>query len=103
MLTSESLPTIYEPFPYVIVAKGSLIVKLKYIFLVAPSLLTCKLNIVEVKLTVGMPQIVPLLSPILNPNGSAGTTFHETIVPLISVGTIGAIIAPRSNMNSVCS
>ena len=75
--------------------------KLKYISLVAPSLLTCKLNIVEVRFTVGVPQIVPLDSPKFNPLGRAGTMFHETILPLISVGTMGVIAKPLSKVNSV--
>ena len=103
MLTVESLPTMYVPFPYAIIASGSLIVKLKYIFLVPPSLLTCKLNIVEVRFTMGVPQIVPFNSPKFKPSGRAGTTFHETIEPFISVGTMETISKPLSKINSVWS
>ena len=103
MLTIESLPTMYVPFPYAIVANGSLIVKLKYMSLVAPSLLTCKLNILEVRFTIGVPQIVPFNSPKFKPSGKAGTTSHETIEPFISVGTMGTISKPLSKINSVWS
>ena len=89
--TVVSLPTVTVPFPYSIVAIGSLIVKLKLMFLVAPSLLTCKVNIDVVKLTVGVPHIVPLSVPNCNPSGSSGTICHEIILPLISEGTIGDI------------
>ena len=54
-----------------------------------------------VRLTVGVPQTVPLFSPNSNPSGSSGTISHETILPLISAGTIGDIGAPLSNINSV--
>ena len=100
-LTTVSLPTVIVPFSYSIVAISSLIVKLKLMFLVAPSLLTCKVNIELVKLTVGVPHIVPLELPNCNPSGSSGTICHEIMLPLISEGTIGDIGLPLSNINSV--
>ena len=70
-------------------------------FLDAPTLLTCKVNIELVKLTVGVPHIVPLELTNCNPSGSSGTICHEIILPLISEGTIGDIGVPLSNINSV--
>ena len=99
--TTVSLPTVTVPFPYSIVAIGSLIVKLKLMFLVAPSLLTCKIYVDAVKLTVGVPHIVPLSSPNSNPSGNSGTICHEIILPLISAGIIGDIGVPLSNTYSV--
>ena len=101
--TTVSLPIVTVPLPYSMVARGSLIMKLKTIFLVAPSLLTCRVNIEYDILDIGVPHIVPLLSPNSNPFGNSGTTCHDIILPLISVGTIGDIGVPLSNTNAVWS
>ena len=83
------------------IATGSLIVKLKLMLLVAPSLLTLSWKVELDKFTVGVPYIVPLLSPRKSPAGSSGTVVQFTMLPLISVGTIGTISVPLSNTKTV--
>ncbi len=91
ILTEESLGIIYDPLPYDIIGKGSLIVKENGIFLVAPLLLTLNWNCVVVIFTLGIPYIVPLESPRCIPSGNSGTTVQFTILPSIRLGTIGLI------------
>ena len=102
MSANASLERIYDPFPYTIVASCSLIVKVKLIFLVAPLLLIRSWNVDSVRLMMGVPNIVPLLAPRFSPSGSSGMKVQLIMLPLISVGTMGAIWEPRSRMKTVC-
>ena len=101
MSTKASLGMMYVPFPYEMLAIGSLMVKSKLILLTPPSLETCSWKVCWVRLTVGVPHIVPLSSPSWSPDGSAGTNVQLMMLPLTSEGSIGVISVPRSRTKEV--
>ena len=57
----------------------------------AHSLLILRLKVDSVRLTEGVPHIVPLLSPMLRPRGRSGSNDQLMMLPLIRVGVIWVI------------
>ena len=69
---------------------------------VPPSLETCSWKVCWVRLTVGVPHIVPLSSPELEPwTAASGTKVQLVMLPLTSEGSIGVISVPRSRTKEV--